>query len=102
METCGSGVRINSIITMLVRLQTGVFGEMETNLPHRCGAVLGPTVLIFAVLRLATPFSAMAMSTGDTILVFVLCAMAGELFNPFFFSSFAPYSVFFFSHESRL
>ena len=68
---------------------------METNINHRCGAVLGPTVLMFAALRFATTLFG-ATSTA-ACLVFVLSAMAGELFNPLFFSYFALYSMFFFS-----
>ena len=73
---------------------------METNIDHRCGAVLGATILIFAALRFATTILGATSSTS--LLVFVLSAMAGELFNPLFFSSFALYSMFFFFYESRL
>ena len=73
---------------------------METKINHRCGAVLGATFLIIAALRFATTL--VGVSSTTSILVFVLSAMAGELFNPLFFSSFALYSVFFFSYESRL
>ena len=52
-----------------------------------CGAVLGPTILIIAALRFATTL--IGATSPSTILVFVLSAMAGELFNPFLFSPFA-------------
>jgi hypothetical protein len=52
-----------------------------------CGAVLGPTILIFAALRFATTM--LGATTTAAVLVFVLSAMAGELFNPFLFSPFA-------------
>ena len=65
-----------------------------------CGAVLGPAALIIAVLRFATTI--IGAATAVTILVFGLSAMAGELFNPFFFSPFALYPVFLISfHEAE-
>ena len=72
---------------------------METKIDHRCGAVLGTSVLIIAALRFATTMIGAAPST--TLLVFALSAMAGELFNPFFFSPLALYPVFLFSLLSR-
>ena len=60
-----------------------------------CGAVLGTTILMIAALRFATTL--VGASTTSTLLVFALSAMAGELFNPFFFSPFALYPVFIFS-----
>ena len=57
------------------------------------GAVLGPAVLIFAALRIAA--SMVGATSATTLLVFALSAMAGELFNPFFFSPFALYPIFF-------
>ena len=56
---------------------------MEIKNDHRLGAVLGPTVLIFAVLRFAA--SILGATTSATLLVFGLSAMAGELFNTFSF-----------------
>jgi hypothetical protein len=68
---------------------------METKIDHRCGAVLGPTFLFIAALRFATTL--IGATTTSALLVFVLSAMAGELFNPFLFSPFALYPVFLFS-----
>ena len=73
---------------------------MEIKNDHRCGAVLGPAFLIIAALRIAPTI--LGATSAAPLLVFALSAMAGELFNPLFFSSFALYSVFFFSYESRL
>ena len=60
-----------------------------------CGAVLGPAFLLIAALRFASTL--IGATTTSSLLVFVLSAMAGELFNPFFFSPFALYPVFIFS-----
>ena len=60
-----------------------------------CGAVLGPSVLMIAALRFATTM--LGAASAAALLVFALSAMAGELFNPFFFSPFALYPVFIFS-----
>ncbi|MDE5072051.1 MAG: hypothetical protein O4806_09375, partial [Trichodesmium sp. St5_bin8] len=51
-------------------------------------------ILIFAVLRFATTL--IGATTTSSLLVFVLSAMAGELFNPFPFSPFALYTMFLF------
>ena len=72
---------------------------METKINHRCGAVLGTTILIFAALRFATTL--IGATTTTTLLVFVLSAMAGELFDPFLFSPFALYPFLLFSVPSR-
>ena len=60
-----------------------------------CGAILGSTFLFIAVLRFAATL--LGAASASTMLVFALSAMAGELFNPFFFSPFALYPVFIFS-----
>jgi hypothetical protein len=72
---------------------------METKIDHRCGAVLGATILLIAALRFASTF--LGATTSTTILVFVLSAMAGELFDPFLFSPFALYPFLLFSVPSR-
>ena len=59
-----------------------------------CGAVLGTTILMIAALRFATTL--LGATTTSSILVFVLSAMAGELFDPFLFSPFTLYPVFLF------
>ena len=61
-----------------------------------CGAVLGPTFLLIAALRFAST-TLIGATTAASLLVFALSAMAGELFNPFFFSPFALYPIFLFS-----
>ena len=67
---------------------------METKIDHRRWAVLGPAILVIAALRFAS--SILGATTTTTILVFVLSAMAGELFNPFLFFPFALYPMFLF------
>ena len=67
---------------------------METKIDHRCGAVLGATILLIAALRFASTI--LGATTTTAVLVFVLSAMAGELFNPFLFFPFALYPMFLF------
>ncbi len=75
----GNGVLMTRIKTTKMPLRMAVLGRkmMKKNIIPYCGAVPGTTILIAAVLRFAT--TTLGATSSTTILVFVLCVLAGEL-----------------------
>ncbi len=92
----GSGVQIDGMRITRVRLQMAVLGaKVVMRIILRCGAVPGAAFPFTAALRTAA--SAIGATTSAASMVFVWCAAAGELNNPFFSSSITLYPFLFFS-----
>ena len=81
-ETFGNGVR--TIITLIIKAHPlmGVLGLARTNLLQKyCGAVPGAAILMAAVPRFASTFT--AATSAASITVFGSSAYSGGLCNPF-------------------